>query len=83
MNESIPQGGAGVKPWGDAGRGLGFFRHDDPEDQVDDGARKGGEDSDQGVENPHERGVPAEPFGQTATYAADHSVRGEGEGHGG
>jgi len=49
MVVSIPQGGAGVKPGGGSGKGLGFFRHDDPEDQVDDGARKGGEDSDEGV----------------------------------
>ena len=83
MSESIPQGGGGVKPRCGARRGSGFFRHDDPEDQVDDGARKGGEDSDQGVENPHEGGVPAEPFGQTATDAPDHSVGGEGKSHGG
>jgi len=49
MGRSIPQGGVGVKLGGGAGRGLRFFRHDDPEDQVDDGARKGGEDSDEGV----------------------------------
>ena len=63
-------------PGAEQNGGLGFFRHNDPEDQVDDGARKGGEDSDQGVENPHERGVPAEPFGQAATDPPDHAVGG-------
>ena len=81
MEVSISQGGAGVK-LGDGGeRGLRFFRHDDPEDQVNESARKCSEDGDQGVENPHEGGVPAEPFGQTATDAADHFVGGEGESH--
>jgi len=83
MDGSIPQGGVGVKPGGGAGRGLRFFRHDDPEDQVDEGARKGGEDGDESVENPHEGRVPAEPFGQTATNATDHFVGGEGKSHGG
>jgi len=83
MGRSIPQGGVGVKLGGGAGRGLRFFRHDDPEDQVDEGARKGGEDGDEGVENPHEGRVPAEPFGQTATNAPDHFVGGEGKSHGG
>jgi len=81
MDVSISQGGAGVK-LGDGGeRGLRFFWHDDPEDQVNESARKCSEDGDQGVENPHEGGVPAEPFGQTATDAADHFVGGEGESH--
>ena len=81
MDVSISQGGAGVK-LGDGGeRGLRFFRHDDPEDQVNESARKCSEDGDQGVENPHEGGVPAEPFGQTATDAADHFVGGKGKSH--
>ena len=81
MDESIPQGGVGVKPEGGGERGLRFFRHDDPEDQVNESARKCSEDGDQGVENPHEGRVPAEPFGQAATNAPDHSVGGEGKSH--
>jgi len=76
MGESIPQRGVGVKPRGGAERGLRFFRHDDPEDQVNESARKCSEDGDQGVENPHEGGVPAEPFGQTTTNAAEHAIGG-------
>ena len=57
-----------------SGKTLGFFGHDDPEDQVDNGAREDGEDSQHGIEDADEGGVPAEPFGQSAADAPDHPV---------
>ena len=59
------------------GRTLGFFGHDDPEDKVDNGAREDGEDSQHGIEDADEGGVPAEPFGQSAADPPDHPVVGK------
>jgi len=62
---------------------LGFPGHDDPKDEVDDQAGESGEDGENGVKNPDQRGIPAEPLGQSAAHPAEHPVVGKHQGHGG
>lgn len=56
------------------GNGLPFFWHNEPQNEINDRAGKGGKDREDGVKNANEGGVPTEPSGQPTADPAEETI---------